>query len=541
MCFSYESSTYNFQDAWFEVAFIRSNVVQTIPGGISNVIAAVVELMFGGSGHDMCSAGVHVKLNGGDHLHITASLGLIIADEAALHMMYMCKGSSGLKPCMLCANIFNRNDERDVLQHDHTGLAEYHTCSDFNKLVLHTSATIRAIIARLQAGSTTLTKGAFTELQRKLGWNFCPGSLTLRPRILDICDPVKVVLYDWMHIFFVNGVFNAHVGLFMAAMKPHAVTYSLLEKYIDEWTWPKQFNGAHGVLDEKRAHSSWVAETLKATASESLSLMPVLAGFVEAVCRKSSVNEVLMHSRCFLGLVDIIENVMRSARSVVDCNALERSISAYLSAFKALYGPEEMTPKFHYMMHYPAFLGRWHIIPNCFVLERKHKLPKRYANPILNTKADWEVSVLREVTNSHLASLGDTVVFDDGAALLSPHRAGRRMNSMLQHQFGFGLDVMFMASKHARMNEWDRCSVNDVVQLHDESVGEVVLHAAYQQGDAWVCFTALRTLTLVKREGRCKTWLPTKAPMIRLLSDIKCALTWAKVGPNVRTLRPLHG
>ena len=152
--------------------------------------------------YDLHEAGIHVKLFDGSRLAITAKLGLMIADEAALHMMYMCKGSAGLKPCMLCANVFNANEVREVLLHDHAGLAVDHTCADFNKLVLHTSATLRAIMARLRAASTTMTKVAFTDLQRKLGWNFCPGSLPLQPRILDICDPVKiVVLSDWMPVF----------------------------------------------------------------------------------------------------------------------------------------------------------------------------------------------------------------------------------------------------------------------------------------------------------------------------------------------------
>ena len=107
---------------------------------------------------------------------------------------------------------------------------------------------------------------------------------------------------------------------------------------------------------------------------------------------------------CFMGLVRIIQDIMKSARYAVDCDALQRSISAYLGAYKALYGEANMQPKTHYMMHFLAFIRRWQFLPNCFVLERKHKIPKKFANQLLNTKTNWETYVLRDVTNEHLAT-----------------------------------------------------------------------------------------------------------------------------------------
>ena len=518
----------------------RGTTVDQVNGGVSAITAAIVDMCFGEGVHNLHKAGVHVPRSTGGFLHIHASLGMVIADEAALHMMFMCKGSSGLKPCMLCANVFNASDERDVLKHDSTGLAVNHTCSDFGKIVQHTSATIRALIRRLDEGARTLTKGAFAELQTRLGWNFVPGALVLEPRLLNICDPVRVVLYDYMHVFFVNGVFNSNVGLLMSALKPHNITYHMMDQYIKEWTWPKQFGDAHDVMSADRARSSWENTSLKATASESLGLMPVLACFFDKVRRNSSVHEVLDHATCFLGLVRIIEDIMRTARSAVDCDALERSISAYLSAFKALYGEDQMTPKMHYIMHFADFIRRWHYLPGCFVLERKHKLPKRYANPLTNLNYDWESFVHREVTHQHVAQLEETAMFDDGAALLSPFPLSKRFTATLQKDLGVGPGVTFMTSSQARMNEWDKCSKGDVVLLHNGTVGEVVLHAAFQQDAEWTCFTSLRTWERAGEDNRCWTWRASRSPLLCLLSDIKCALIWAETGATRRTLKPLH-
>ena len=74
-----------------------------------------------------------------------------------------------------------------------------------------------------------------------------------------------------------------------------------------------------------------------------------------------------------------------------------------MAEYCRLYGPEAMTIKFHEMMHFPAFLRTWSYIPNCFVLERKHKHAKRFANEVRNTALLWEAVVARDITARHLA------------------------------------------------------------------------------------------------------------------------------------------
>eukprot|EP00974_Lingulodinium_polyedra_P015872 1540754-Lingulodinium_polyedra.AAC.1 len=70
-------------------------------------MAALVRLFFDPEGHNLQAAGMTLDLNGGSAIRLFLSFGMFLADEAALHMVFMCKGSSGLKPCMLCQNIFN--------------------------------------------------------------------------------------------------------------------------------------------------------------------------------------------------------------------------------------------------------------------------------------------------------------------------------------------------------------------------------------------------------------------------------------------------
>ena len=60
---------------------------------------------------------------------------LRVADELAVHLLYGGKGSSGIRPCLLCANVFDGKEVRGIVATDQTGLAVHHAEPDSTKLV----------------------------------------------------------------------------------------------------------------------------------------------------------------------------------------------------------------------------------------------------------------------------------------------------------------------------------------------------------------------------------------------------------------------
>ncbi len=396
------------QESWFEVLLVRTETVREVRGGISAIIKALLSL-FWNAEHDAKMAGVSLRLHDEGMLRVFMQCGVFIADEAALHATYCCKGSSGLKPCLLCQNVFNCNTSRGIVENDATGFAQGHDCTEYEKLVLHTPATIAGILRRLGSGAAELTQRDFAELQTRLGWNHVPEGVLMDARWREVMDPSRVAMYDWLHVWLVGGVFNIHMGLLMRHLKPKGLTYAVLHEYASLFRWPAAVKGNTGVdaLTTKRAKSSWDECSLKAAASECLSLFPVIANYILAMREGSKDHEVVQHCTCFLLLVKVLELLQSSARGVVPPALLRAAIEAHLKSFKALYGSEAMTTKFHATLHFPAFLEKHGFLPNCFVLERKHKGPKRYGNEIRNTSAAWEASVLREVTALHLNVVSD--------------------------------------------------------------------------------------------------------------------------------------
>ena len=190
----------------------------------------------------------------------------------AIHVLYNCMGSSGIKPCLLCSNVFLGREKRGVVKLDTSGLAVHHTEHDHTKLQATTVGLLGAVVRRLQQGKAELNVGSFKELQTRVGWKLDSGL----ERRLKIASPPRVVCWDWMHTLFVSGCFNAHVGLLVWHLAGNGVSYKALDARAKRFKWPARFNKvSKDTFCASRAKSSWEAGTLKCPSSEGLCMLPI--------------------------------------------------------------------------------------------------------------------------------------------------------------------------------------------------------------------------------------------------------------------------
>ena len=166
--------------------------------------------------HNMATAGLVVG-RPGRAMHIFAKVGAIVADEGALHAIYACKGASGLKPCLLCSNVYaHGGGARGVVARDANGVSVSHACADVSLLKLHTCATVAAVLRALaDLAGQPKSKGKLQELETRLGWNHSPGSLLADGWLLPRMHPGATCIFDWMHVIFVNGIFGTAFGQLM--------------------------------------------------------------------------------------------------------------------------------------------------------------------------------------------------------------------------------------------------------------------------------------------------------------------------------------
>lgn len=133
----------------------------------------------------------------------------------------------------------------------------------------------------------------------------------------------------------------------------------------------------------------------------------------------------------------------------------------------------------HQLQHFSDALSL-PALPNCFVLERKHKGIKAVGD-VTVTGPTWDKSVLRETTVHHLFAL-ERNTFSKEAAVEDSHPPSRALKKSLGEWFG-PLAEGCLTGPVARISEWERVSTGDVVVYSTQSghhrVGQIILHVEF--------------------------------------------------------------
>ena len=149
-------------------------------------------------------------------------------------------------------------------------------------------------------------------------------------------------------------------------------------------------------------------------------------------------------------------------------------------------------------------------LPNCFVLERKHKNVKRFSNIIMNTSSNWDASALREITSRHVAMLehGDAMHFNESSCLLNYSRPTKRFVQCMQELFGY--DAGISTSTTARINKWESCSRGDVVMVMQPNmsitVGRIMFHVDVRTTVSKMLCSCIEAWTLISQYSLYSEW-----------------------------------
>jgi hypothetical protein len=119
--------------------------------------------------------------------------------------------------------------------------------------------------------------------------------------------------------------------------------------------------------------------------------------------------------------------------------------------------------KFHWLIHLPDELIRFKRLLTCWVHERKHKMVKRYAQNIYNTRV-YERSILSEVTSHHLANLRSDTAFDLRIGLLTQRVAPKHLHAKLADILQMPInDLQVNTCIDSRYSRYGTCRRGDVV------------------------------------------------------------------------------
>ena len=524
------------EDAWFTLVSKSSAHVAKTGGSMSQVIAQCLRQFFNPP-HDMRRGGIMLTFGDGTRLMLFLILEIFVQDELAHKMIWSCKGASGTRSCMVCMDYAEGVSELDAM--DGTNFVRSRIADPY-ALNMHTDMTVRAIVRRLRAHQATDSADQFDRRQQVLGFNHTEHSILLADDLVDIVHPVSQYVHDWMHVAMV-GVFQLVVYLVMEVLRP-VLRYDAVHTYMQLWTWPRAFGGtgnaAKKAFDAKHETSSRKAASLKVSASDGLSLFPVLAHFFRRAVLPNPTLPTHMSNavNVFLALVLIIELLQNTARGSVTPASLRNAIFAFMTAFVTTFGWERMITKFHALLHLVNELQRHGVLPSCWVHERKHKTIKRYAQDIMNGGA-YERSLLSEVTAHHLNSLLHSDTFDFSVGLVRPRPASRRLLATITELFGAHAHAM--EGLESRIDAYSVCFRGDVVLLHDGDemvAGDVWAHL--EIGGVPVSIIDLYEPLEMHVDQQYCTWRKCDNPLLFETENIMAAVIWSQTDDIVTTLLP---
>lgn len=518
------------EQAWFVMSILRSETVGKVSGGVSHVFKVCMQPLFDGGAHHMANAGITVDLDG-EVVLLFITLGVIIADLAALFPLWCCK-AGGTRVCMFCKNCVDHKSE--LVASDVTGTLVYDTELDIRKYVPNTDAAVIATVRELARLQGTMTKTRFGQFEQSRGFNHSLYNILLCEQLVPLLHPISQTMVDWMHIFVVSGLFQIDMGCLVTFLVAQRISWDTWHEFMQGWALPRQFckNSNFDFFNRKNRVKHKHGE-FKCDAGEALCIYQILAHFV--MTRVGGLGPLACTS--FLLLCDVLDLLLLVGRGCVDADTLDRAISAYLHAFQAAWGESEWVSKHHFAMHLPSMLRRFGFLLSCFTHERKHKMLKRHANPLVNTAWSWETSVMERVINDHFKDLDNERLFDyrTPLTLLHPHPAPPKMLAAVREQFQHAAAVQ--TSADVAVSKFSVCHARDVVFFTADgelNVGEVWFHCDVD-GAVLSCVSRWH---VVARQPSCFQCSIRDAPRLVRTDTIAEIATYRKQGDHATVLLP---
>ena len=470
------------EQLWFHIFSLRTSHLKNIKSRVSQVFKKLCALFF--SYPFDLRQGVKFEIPGVSPNMLFGKLGACVADEVALKQIWSCKGSSGTLMCFLCQNVVAHGSGLDL--HDPTNTLVPSCVCMRGQCIPNKSELILRKARNLEASFPALNQTKFGELEQTSGLTFSPcGALW--------CDDFQTYLhggcieitgYDWMHVFFVGGVWNTEVGHLMNAIAD-IVTPDMVSSCLQSISWPTRIK-SKGVSC-KKAFTQYKSGALSCSASDGLSLYSCIRFLLEQH-RASFVARHTDAVNSYLALCRVLDLLVETRCMSVSYDELLRACENHLGHRLVAYGAQTFQPKVHYSLHSADHIKKFGVVVSCFTHERKHRELKRFANQMHNATPGlgWEKGLLEEVvlmSKLHLQEFNMKLEVE----LTKPHEPSQELLNFVKAHFGIRDNALVELSvSNEALIHRQLIGRQDVVRYRDdtnEHVGEVWFHAEFSVDD----------------------------------------------------------
>ncbi|CAE7265155.1 unnamed protein product [Symbiodinium sp. CCMP2592] len=467
------------EEAWYCICLCRSQLVNKMVGGLSALTHAIVTMP------DFAALpnGCLLTLPSGERLMFFARIDTFLADEGAIKLVFDIKGASGILPCGLCANVVGKTG---VEQHDASGSLCTIACTDVRRFIFKTDDDIYQAHAQMEAMHGRCSQAQFEQMQKACGINFNMQGVIAKKSL----PLVQTCMYDFMHIYFVHGLFHLETGMLLPQLYHAGCSPEAILDFMKSFTWPQS---QQGIIKEtlqcfqKKIEKS---EGFKGSASQCLNCYPLLRAYVLSLAPGAISAEVKKACKSFLNLCLVLDMLMEGNRGQVLVPAeLQRLITQHCQGFMETYGPESAIPKLHYSMHLPMMLAAKKTLVSCFTHERKHRAIKELANHLNNPGTWYEASMMKEGLGKLVMAMTSGPAFAMEAHLISPKLADENLLRVLAQTFGLAGAHNAQASSRVQAAPGQVCTKGDFVILKAGGVAEAWLFCRLGTGELLALLT----------------------------------------------------
>lgn len=341
---------------WFLLTATDADNIKCIDGGMS-AFAKHLLLLFFQEPNSLSVNGMVVA-----DLVIFAIVGVHCSDLPALKAVLEMKGHGGLVPCLCCR--FTTADTRMAV-----GVIQDITNTDLSLHVQHDDASVHAQVDNLRDCKARLGPEDFKRQEMAVGLNYVENGVLCCNELRNVFPPVSSLMYDWMHIYIVNGLWNCELGLLLGVLfRIVGIKFTVLHEFIQTFTWPLKFNAKD--IKSVFARKTFVTKgDVTASASEALSVYNVVRLFLIMQVMRPRMNETL-RAACisYFALCSVLD--LLSSFDSIDPNTLHDRIKRHIDMFKLVYGEEEFHPKHHFALHLPSMLAHHKALSQLFQVQK---------------------------------------------------------------------------------------------------------------------------------------------------------------------------
>jgi len=458
------------EEVWFVASCTRSILMGELEVGMSQLVKDVLKSVFFNTDpfantgwHHFALAGCTLELHETGAAPCVVKLYAVhwctIADFLALKDVLNHLGHSALKPCPICKNITKADLAVGTLLPLHS--------LDKRRYQARTDQSIGELMEWMGAQHGVLGNTKFKELESRHGYHYNPLSILNDGELMY--KPIKTLMFDWPHVYIIGGIFQYDMEQFMIKARAETpsnqqaiINYNTLGEHLANWVWPSRWSSCKDVFSKGK---------LDATASEILSVMPVVRHFFDEIVLKTPSLHVLHPGAVAISsLCDGLEALLCASRLGITSAELHERIVDHLGKAQAAFGTEYWKFKHHMPMHLADMYRLFQRLIASFVTERKHRNPKRLAFA-RRTQSNYEWSILSDLVLQHFQDWND---FVDGHGLISPHQIhDRALRLQTSEAFPLALEIQTAVEYKSRTGA--KFHVGDHVLLASTDLQRVTL------------------------------------------------------------------